>query len=108
MLYEVITSLEECGVPIGSAAEIVANRNVADVRAKLAARARAHFAAAHDALTAEDARALLPARLMMAAYLDVLDRIERNGWTDLPPPPRPSRITSYNVCYTKLLRDNFV
>lgn len=85
-------SLEECGVPIGSAAEIVANRNVADVRAKLAARARAHFAAAHDALTAEDARALLPARLMMAAYLDVLDRIERNGWTDLPPPPRPSKL----------------
>ena len=31
-----------------------------------------------------------------------------NGKNPSPAPPPPTRITSYNVCYTKLLRLNFI
>ncbi len=80
------------GIASVDAAEILRHPNLGAVRAKLAARARAHFAAALEDLPPEDCRELLPARLMMAAYQDVLHRIEANGWTDLTPPPRAGKL----------------
>lgn len=84
--------LDAHGIRATEAAAIAAAPEIGAVRAKLGARARAHFAAALEDLPAEDCRALLPARLMMAAYRDVLDRIERSGWEVLEPPPRPGRL----------------
>lgn len=85
-------TLVDCGVRPGLVDAMLADPNLGAARAKLAARARAHFAAAAAALAKADARALLPARLMMAAYLDVLARIERKGFDDLAPPQRPGRL----------------
>ena len=84
--------LDAHGIVATDAAAIIRHPNIGAVRAKLGARARAHFAAALADLPPEDCRALLPARLMMAAYRDVLDRIEANGWDALEPPPRPGKL----------------
>jgi len=93
--------LEDCGIPIGDAAAIAAHPRIGRARELLAARAEAHFALARGALTADNARALLPARAMMAAYRDVLDRIARQGWSDLTPPKRP-RGAARLLCLTRL------
>ncbi len=85
-------TLADCGVRPGLVGAMLADPNLGAARAKLAARARAHFAAAEAALSKADARALLPARLMMAAYLDVLGRIERQGFSTLAPPRRPGKL----------------
>lgn len=84
--------LTDCGVAPGLVEAMLADPNLGAARAKIAARARAHFAAAEAALTKADAAALLPARLMMAAYRDVLDRIERKGFSTLAPPKRPGKL----------------
>jgi hydroxysqualene synthase len=91
------------GIASIKAAEIVRHPNLGAVRARLAARARAHFAAALEDLPSEDCSELLPARLMMAAYQDVLDRIEANGWETLKPPPRPGKIKRL-LCLFRLPR----
>ncbi|MBN2751559.1 MAG: squalene/phytoene synthase family protein [Rhodospirillaceae bacterium] len=95
--------LNLCDIPITDAATIAAHPRIGQARALLAARAKAHFAAARNALTAANCRSLLPARMMMAAYSDILDRIEHQGWTDLAPPKRPNPVTRL-LCLLRLPR----
>ncbi|WP_337995475.1 squalene/phytoene synthase family protein [Oleispirillum naphthae] len=98
------TILEDCGIPIGDAASIAAHPAIGRARELLAARAETHFALARGALTAANARALLPARAMMAAYRDVLDRIAKQGWSDLSPPPRAGMAARLYCLLTRLPR----
>lgn len=54
----------------------------------LAGLARDAFAAADRALLVCDRRTLRPALLMMGIYADLLDRLERRGWSGNAPPLR--------------------
>jgi squalene synthase HpnC len=91
------------GIDAADAARIAAHPALGAVRADLARRARAQFAAARKALTPGNARALFPARAMMAAYEDLLRRLERRGWSELVPPPRPGRLARL-ACLLRLPR----
>jgi phytoene/squalene synthetase len=84
--------LDARGIPLGDAAAIAAHPGIGRARALLAERAAARFADARKALTPGNARALLPARAMMAAYEDLLRRMARQGWSDLAPPARRGRL----------------
>ena len=93
--------LDACGIPADDVAAIVAHPAIGTACAKLAKQAEEHFASARDHLTAANARPLLPARVMMAAYADTLARIARRGWSDLSPPPKPRRLVRL-LCLTRL------
>jgi squalene synthase HpnD len=79
--------LKEAGVPPDPVAAL-AHPALAGVCARVAARARAHFAAAAVAMRQCDARAMRPARLMGATYAAILGRVEQRGWHDLATPAR--------------------
>ncbi len=95
--------LNACGISGDDAADIAAHPAIGAARAELARLARADFDAARRALTPGNARALFPARAMMAAYEDLLRRIERRGWSATTPPPRPGRLARL-ACLLRLPR----
>lgn len=68
------------GVPLAPGAAL-AHPGLRRVAARVAARARGHFAAAEDAMRRCDARAMTPARIMGATYAALLARIDGPGWT---------------------------
>lgn len=75
------------GVPDGPAARIMAAPGLAAAARDLAAQAEAGFARAEAELRALDARALLPARIMMWGYRRLFDRLLARGFG--PPRLRP-------------------
>jgi len=83
--------LEVCDIPQDTPKAIANHCNCGNARALLAKQARQHFKNAHAALTPYNADALRPARLMMIAYMDILNRIEAQGFHCLSKPPKPNR-----------------
>jgi len=79
------------GVPEGPAARMMAAPGVAAAARALAAEAEAGFARAEAELRHLDARALLPARIMMWGYRRLFDRLLARGFG--PPRARP-RLTT--------------
>jgi phytoene/squalene synthetase len=79
------------GVAEGPAASIAAHPGLAAACAEVAARAQAGFAAAEAEIGRFDARAMLPARVMMWGYRRILDRLVARGFAGARPRPRLSR-----------------
>jgi squalene synthase HpnC len=79
-VYVPLDMLAEAGIPDGPAAGIVAHPRFAGICEGLARRAEAGFAAAEADLPRYDARALLPARVMMWGYRRLLERMAARGW----------------------------
>ena len=82
--------LDAAGVPHQPAAAL-AHPRVGDVCARIADRARGHFADAASAMRRCEPRAMRPARLMGATYRAILGRVERRGWRDLDRPAKLAR-----------------
>jgi phytoene synthase len=66
----------------------VAHPRFAAICAELAERARAGFARAEAEIAGYDAKALLPARVMMWGYRRLLDRLLARGWEERGERPR--------------------
>jgi phytoene synthase len=71
--------LDEASIPADPQAALK-HPGLAAVCERVAAQAKAHFAAAHAAMARCDRRAMKPARLMGASYAAILRRLERRGW----------------------------
>ena len=79
-IYLPMADLKEFGVP---AADILQGRETPEFGRLMtfqAARARAQYAKAMQALPAQDRRAQRPGLIMAAIYRTLLDEIERDGW----------------------------
>lgn len=87
-VYIPLDMLAAAGIPDGPAREIVAHPRFAAICAGLAERARAGFARAEAEIAAYDAKALLPARVMMWGYRRLLDRLLARGWDQRGERPR--------------------
>jgi len=74
--------LDAAAVPHDPMAVLVHPRR-AEVCARLAADAHAHFAQARAAMQLCDRRAMKPARIMGATYAALLTALERRGWMEL-------------------------
>ncbi|HZH53826.1 MAG TPA: squalene/phytoene synthase family protein [Microvirga sp.] len=79
-VYIPLSRLMQLGVRDAPAAVLVADPRFVRVCELLAQDARAGFAAADEALTRLDRKALKPAILMMESYRRILDRLETRGW----------------------------
>lgn len=90
--------LHEAGVPHDPAAALV-HPALAQVAARVAARAHGYFADAGAAMRQCDRRAMRPARLMGATYAAILARVERRGWRDLT---RPAKLPAWQKLWLAL------
>jgi hydroxysqualene synthase len=79
-VYVPLSLLAAEGIPDGPARAIVAHPRFAAICARLADRARDGFARAEAEIRRYDARALLPAAVMMWGYRRLLDRMLARGW----------------------------
>ena len=68
------------GIPDGPAREVVAHPRFAAICTRLAERAREGFARAEREVGRYDAKALLPARVMMWGYRRLFQRLLARGW----------------------------
>ncbi len=83
--------LEAAGIdPDAPAPEIVAHPDFAAICGRLAERAREGFARAERELPGRDAKALMPARVMMWGYMRLLDATLAAGFA---PPRRRARLS---------------
>lgn len=89
-VYVPLDMLAAAGIPDGPAPAIVAHPRFAAICRDLAARAEAGFARAERELSAHDAAALRPARVMMWGYRRILDHMLRRGWEGERPRARLS------------------
>jgi len=76
------------GIADGPAQEIVAHPGFAAICARLAERAQEGFARAEADIRRYDARALLPAAVMMWGYRRLFQRLLARGWNGARPRPR--------------------
>jgi len=83
--------LDAHGVPRAPLTAL-ASPGLGPVRAEMAARARAKFTEAREALRALDWRVLRPALLMMGMYEAYLQRVTRQGFARIAEPARLSRL----------------
>jgi squalene synthase HpnD len=74
--------LEDAGVPLDPTEALVAP-GLPAVCERVAALAHGHFAAAANAMTACNRKAMKPARMMGATYAAILARLEHRGWRRL-------------------------
>lgn len=88
--------LTEAGVPLDPA-QAAAHPNLPRVKARVAAEARAQFAAARAAMRVCDRRAMKPARLMGATYAALLARVEALGGA-----PGPARLPKWRKLWIAL------
>ncbi len=97
-LYLPRERLLQAGVPTAPDAALASPRLQAACRA-MAARAWAHFRAAHGAMARCDRAAMRPARLMAASYEAVLSTQERAGWRE---PRRRVRVPAWRKALVAL------
>jgi phytoene/squalene synthetase len=86
-VYLPLDLLASQGVPDGAASAMIAAPGFARAAEIVATEAREGFARAEAELRGLDARALLPARIMMWGYRRLLERLVARGFA--PPRPRP-------------------
>jgi hydroxysqualene synthase len=101
-VYVPLDLLAEAGIPDGPAAGIVSHPRFAAICERLARRAEAGFAAAEADLPRYDARALLPARVMMWGYRRLLERMAARGWAGPRPRPRLTRAEKGRMAWMAL------
>ena len=101
-VYVPLDMLAEAGIPDGPAAGIVAHPRFAAICEGLARRAEAGFAAAEAELPRHDARALLPAWVMMWGYRRLLERMAARGWAGPRPRPRLTRAEKGRMAWMAL------
>ena len=95
--------LDPLGIPPDPAAAL-SHPALPRVCETLAARARAHYAAAAAAMARCNRRAMKPARLMGATYAAILARLEARGWQRLDQPVKLSKWAKLRIALTHLLR----
>jgi phytoene synthase len=83
-VYLPLEAIEKQGIVVGVIAKVVGDARIDGAGKIVAKQARAHFAEADRILKARPRGHLIAPRLMSAAYRQLLDRMERQGWT----PPR--------------------
>ena len=102
-VYVPLDLLAGAGIPDGPAASIVSHPRFAAICEGLARRAEAGFAAAEAELAhRHDARALLPARVMMWGYRRLLERMAARGWAGPRPRPRLTRAEKGRMAWMAL------
>lgn len=85
--------LDAAGITAGAPALVLSDPNLAQACDALARRAEDRFAEAQDCLgDGNSAKAMRPALLMMDVYHRLLGQLKERGWTDLAPPPKPSKM----------------
>lgn len=78
-LYLPLTLLQKHGVETDQPRAVLAHPQLGAAVSELAARAHAHFAAARAAIAQLDKRKTRPARMMMAVYFRLLQKLEARG-----------------------------
>lgn len=102
-VYVPLDMLAEAGIPDGPAAGIVSHPRFAAICEALARRAEAGFAAAEaDLAQRRDARALLPAQVMMWGYRRLLARMAARGWHGARARPRLTRAEKGRMAWMAL------
>jgi hydroxysqualene synthase len=101
-VYVPLDMLAAAGIADGPASGIVSHPRFAAICEGLARRAEAGFAAAEAELPRFDARALLPARVMMWGYRRLLERMAARGWAGARPRPRLSRAEKGRMAWMAL------
>ena len=82
-LYLPLSLLKDAGIEAQTPADVLGHANLQPVLTGLAEQARAHFNEARAALAQLDKTKTRPARIMMAVYECVLDRLEVRGLTNI-------------------------
>ncbi|HEY0269790.1 MAG TPA: presqualene diphosphate synthase HpnD [Sphingomonas sp.] len=83
-VYLPLELIEQQGIAVGDIAQVTGDPRIDGVGKILAGQARAHFAEADQILAGRPRGHLIAPRLMSAAYRQLLDRMEAQGWA----PPR--------------------
>lgn len=92
-------ALAAAGIALTTPAEVIADPSVDIVARDLARQAHGHFAEAKALLGARPRGHLVAPRLMAAAYVGLLTRMETAGWT---PPRRRIRVSKPALLWTAL------
>ncbi|MEG3617847.1 presqualene diphosphate synthase HpnD [Magnetovibrio sp. PR-2] len=85
-LYLPLTMLNAAGIASDNPQDVFADPHVQTVLDQLAAQARDHFSQARAALAHLDKAKTRPARVMMAVYERVLDRLQARGLSNIATP----------------------
>jgi squalene synthase HpnD len=83
-VYLPLEAIEKQGIVVGDIAKVVGDPRIDGTARIVAGHARAHFAEADRILAGRPRGHLIAPRLMSAAYAQLLDRMEKQGWA----PPR--------------------
>ena len=85
-LYLPLSRLKTAGIETDRPEEVLAHPNLSGVLTQLAKEARDHFVCAREALRQLDKTKTRPARIMMAVYERILDRLEARGLANVKTP----------------------
>jgi len=91
-LYLPLSLLRAHAIETDDPRAVLAHANLGDVTAELAARADAHFEATRTVLAQLDTSKTRPARMMMAVYVRLLEKLKARGLDQIHVPVRVSKL----------------